>query len=61
MRNKKYLKKIAFRKIGRLFPILSKPPEQQKGRTEFSGLTDLMQYIIDQDRIKDNKRDEGSH
>ena len=42
-------------KLGTLFPKLSKPSDKQ-GRTEFENLTDLFQYVIDEDnKSKENK------
>ena len=34
-------------KVGHLLPVIPKKPSE--GRTEFSGLNDLLQYVIDQD------------
>ena len=36
-------------KVGSILPNLSKPKDQQQGRTEFKNLTELFQYIIDED------------
>lgn len=43
-------------RVGQCFPKLSKP-EDKKGRTEFKNLTDLLQYVIDEDQKKKVKKD----
>lgn len=39
-------------KIGSLLPNIKRNPDQQSGRTEFKNLTELFQYIIDEDQKK---------
>jgi hypothetical protein len=39
-------------KAGAILPRISKPKSEQEGRTEFQNLTDLFQYIIDEDNKK---------
>jgi hypothetical protein len=40
-------------KLGTVFPKLSKPTDKQ-GRTEFENLTELLQFVIDEDKKKNN-------
>jgi hypothetical protein len=48
---------VEFRqKIGSVLPQIKKTPREQEGRTEFENLTELFQYVIDEDkRQKDLK------
>lgn len=39
-------------KAGTILPRISKPKSEQEGRTQFENLTDLFQYIIDEDNKK---------
>jgi hypothetical protein len=49
-----HLKSFAIKLV---LPRISKPKSEQEGRTEFQNLTDLFQYIIDEDnKKKDNKK-----
>jgi len=48
---------IEFRqKIGSVLPQIKRPPREHEGRTEFENLTELFQFVIDEDkRLKDLK------
>ena len=39
-------------KAGTILPRIGKPKSEQQGRTEFKNLTDLAQYLIEEDNKK---------
>jgi len=41
-------------KVGRKLPVIPKS-EKPEGRTEFSGIRDFLQYVIDEDKKKHPK------
>lgn len=43
-------------KAGTVLPRISKPKSENHGRTEFKNLTDLWQYLIDEDNKKKEKK-----
>jgi hypothetical protein len=44
-------------KIGGLFPKISKP-QDKLGRTEFENLTDLLKFVIEEDNISKQKKEQ---